>query len=282
MKKSILTTVFSLLFGLSQTIAQEYPFEVSVSGSGTAVLLVPGFACPAAVWDMTVAELEQNYEIHVFTLAGFGDVPPITFPWLPAIKKGLERYIKDKKLKDVQFIGHSMGGTLGLWLAAENPTIFSKVVSVDGLPAMGALMFPNYDAESFSYDSEYNQQALTMDDAQFSGMANQFANGMTLNDESKPVLVEWMKQADRKTYVYGYTDLLKLDLRDALDKIEVPVTVIAATHPYGKEAVMANIKNQFCRLKDYELILAEDAAHFIMFDKPDWFNQTLKMQLGER
>ena len=30
-------------------------------------------------------------------------------------------------------------------------------------------------------------------------------------------------------------------------------------------------KSQYANLKDYTFIIAEDSAHFIMLDKPDWF-----------
>jgi pimeloyl-ACP methyl ester carboxylesterase len=123
---------------------------------------------------------------------------------------------------------------------------------------------------------------LSMNEEAFTVMANQMAGGMTLTENKKPILVEWMKQADRETYVYGYTDLLKLDLREELANIESPVVIFAATQPYGKDLVKTNIQKQFESLKEYELVMAENAAHFIMFDRPDWFNATLKEYLNRK
>jgi len=280
MKKSIFAILLSFVLGTQASSAQEYPFEVQTYGSGEPVLLVPGFTCTREVWDSTVESLKGNYELHVFTLAGFGEVSPIEFPWLEKIKMGMEAYVRNNELDGAQYVGHSMGGTLGLWLAAENPKLFTKVISVDGLPAMGAIMFPNYDPNNFSYDSPYNQRILNMNEEQFTAMAQQFANGMTLNNDKKPLLISWMEQSDRETYVYGYTDLLKLDLRAQLEKIATPVTIIAATEPYGITAVKANMEKQFTHLKDYELIIAEGSAHFIMFDKSQWFNKILINQLN--
>ncbi|MEH6679774.1 MAG: alpha/beta hydrolase [Sediminicola sp.] len=282
MKNLCITLLIGLFCGPQTTFSQEYPFEVTVYGSGEPILFVPGFSCPGEVWETTVETLRKEYELHVFTLAGFGGVKPVDFPWLPQIKKGMENYIRDKGLQKPKFVGHSMGGTLGLWLAADNPMMFSKVISVDGLPAMGALMFPDYNPSDFGYDTPYNQQALAMTDEQFMGMAAQFANGMTLREEKKPQIVEWMEKADRKTYLYGYTDLLKLDLRKALGRIRTPVTVFAATEPYGIQTVKNTIENQFGNLQDYTLILAEDSAHFIMFDRPEWFNGMLIEELTNK
>jgi len=102
-------------------------------------------------------------------------------------------------------------------------------------------------------------------------MAAQMTNGMTLNTEKQLLIKDWVIQADRETYVYGYTDLLKLDLRENIAKIKIPVTVLAATHPYGKEAAKQTYTNQYKNIETYEVEYAEGSAHFIMYDKPAWF-----------
>ena len=85
--------------------------------------------------------------------------------------------------------------------------------------------------------------------------------------------------SDRETYVYGYTDLLKLDLRQDLENIRVPVTILAATEPYGYETAKSTYKIQYKNLKEYDLKFAQGAKHFIMYDQPDWFLQNLKVAL---
>ena len=73
--------------------------------------------------------------------------------------------------------------------------------------------------------------------------------------------------------------LLKLDLREDLSKIKVPVTILAATHPYGKEMAQKTYEEQFKNLSGYDLRFAEGAAHFIMYDQPEWFMTQIKEQL---
>ncbi len=259
--------------------AQEYPFEVAVTGQGKPVLLLPGFTCTMQVWEETVERLSDNYQCHAFTFAGFGGVEPVAFPWLPKIKEGLTQYIQKNKLQDCAIIGHSLGGTLGLWLVAEGNLPIDQLIVVDALPATGALMIPNYKSEHMVYDSPYNKSTLAMDQDGFEAMANQFVAAMTLEEERKPQLKEWILQADRETYVYGYTDLLKLDLREDLAKIQVPVTILAATHPYGKEMATHTYQAQYKNLKGYTLKFAEESAHFIMYDQPEWFLNTVASAL---
>ena len=259
------------LFVTTITINAQKPFDVIVKGKGEPVLLFPGFACTGEVWDDTVVELSKNYECHIFTLAGFGTVAPIEKPWLIKIKEGVKEYVKNQKLKNPTIIGHSLGGSLGLWLAIEEENPYSKLILVEALPSIGALFMPNFKSEDMVYDSPRNNQMLQMNTVAFESMAEQMANGMTLNEDKKSQIKNWIIQADRETYVYGYTDLLKLDLRNDIAKINIPVIVLAATHPYGKEMVEKTYKKQYQNLETYDIEYAENAAHFIMYDNPSWF-----------
>ena len=277
--KTLKYIIVLLLLNYSVIIHAQQAFEVTVQGKGEAILLLPGFTCTAAVWEETVAELSKNYECHSFTLAGFGDVPAIGTPWLPKIKDSIVRYVKEKNLKNPTVIGHSLGGTLGLWLAAEEQEMFKKIIVVDALPSTGALMIPDFKSENMVYNSPYNQQLLEMDDATFKTRAVQMASFMSLNKEKHGQLTNWILEADRETYVYGYTDLLKLDLREAIAKITSPVTIMAATHPYGLEMATKTYEKQYKSLEDYEILYAEGSAHFVMYDKSQWFLEQLGKQL---
>ncbi len=242
-------------------------------------MLFPGFTCTSKVWDDTVSELSKNYQCHIFTFAGFGGVAPIEKPWLPKIKEGIVHYVEEQNIKDAIVIGHSLGGALGLWLATEENHPYSKLIIVDALPATGALMIPNFKSENMVYDNPWNQQLLEMDAEAFEKMATQMASGMTLTSEKHEQLKNWILQADRETYVYGYTDLLKLDLREDISKISIPVTILAATHPYGLEMAKSTYETQYKNLETYKIEYAEGSAHFIMYDKPEWFVDQIRKHL---
>lgn len=261
----------SLLVFFNTLYSQEKSFEVKVIGTGNPVLLFPGFTCTDAVWEDTVVELSKNNECHLFTFAGFGEVDAIEGPWLPKVKKGISKYINANGLENATIIGHSLGGTLGLWLATEENSNFKKIIVVDALPSIGALMIPDFNSENVVYDNPYNKQLLTMDETAFKAMAEQIASGMTTNPEKRPQLVDWMLKADRETYVHGYTDLLKLDLREDIARIKTPVLIFAATQPYGPDMVKSTYESQYENLSNYQINYAAGAAHFIMYDRPEWF-----------
>ena len=279
--KTIKILLFGLLILSSLSITgQDKTFEVDVIGEGDPILLFPGFTCTGDVWNATVNELSKNYECHVFTFAGFGDVPAIEKPWLPKIKDGVVNYISEKELDNAVLIGHSLGGALALWMAADGNS-FKELIIVDALPSTGALMMPNFKSEYMVYDSPYNKQLLAMNDADFEAMAQQMASSMTKEKLNQEKIKNWMIQADRETYVYGYTDLLKLDLREDLAKINSPVTILAATEPYGLDMAKSTYELQYKALAEYTIEFANGSSHFMMYDQPQWFIENLKNALND-
>lgn len=273
----ILSTFFSFTFQVENTAK---PIHVEVSGKGSPIIFIPGFTVPGEVWNPVIKELETSYECHIVTLAGFNGKSPIEFPWLPKVNDALNNYITEHHLDNVTIIGHSLGGTIATWLASRENSKVSNIIIVDALPAAGALIIPDFNPDNLAYDSPYNNQQLTMDDTQFEQMATMMSQGMSVNKEAQEDIKKWILKADRKTYVYGYTDYLKLDLREDLKNISIPTTIIAATKPFGKDVVTKNYQDQYANLKDYNFILAEDAAHFVMLDQPEWFLNTIKTILS--
>jgi len=272
--------VIAVLFFLSsfRIVAQSKAFTVEVGGKGEPVLLLPGFTCTAQVWQQTIAAISANHECHAFTFAGFGGVPPIEMPWLPTIKDEILAYIRQKKLKNVSIIGHSLGGTLGMWLAATEPKLFKKLIAVDALPCTGVLMMPDFKASDMVYDNPFSKQQLAMDSVSFKKMAVQMVANMCMNKAKHPQLIDWITIADRKTYVYGYVDLLKLDLRDDVARIKIPVVVLAATFP-SKQVVEKTWDSQLAKIPNKTIYYADNSAHFIMYDQPEWFLRKIKENL---
>jgi len=281
--KSVILLLVSFVFSLSIYAKNEsQPVHVEVIGKGKPIVLIPGFTVPGDIWDPLVKKLEKNYECHIVTLAGFGGKEPIEFPWLPKVNESLKNYILKNELQNATIIGHSLGGTIATWLATQKDLKLSKIILIDALPASGALMIPNFNPENLAYESPYNNQQLAMDDAVFEQTAAAMSKGMSVKESAQEKIKNWILESDRKTYVYGYTDYLKLDLREDLKSISIPVTIIAASQPYGKEMVKQTYKNQYANLTDYNFIMAEDSAHFIMLDKPSWFLEQMQMILSSK
>lgn len=263
------------------TLAQQpKAIHITKSGKGSPVLLMPGFITPGTVWDETIKNIHGAHEYHQVSYAGFNGYEPIPMPWYPTLKKELIDYIKTNKLTNLTLIGHSMGGNLAVDLAAELGTLVDRVILVDAIPCMRDLMMPGVPAESLQYDSPYNRSMLQASQETFQQSADMMAQGMTSDAEKQKLIRSWILEADRETYVYGYTDLLKLDLRPALSNIQVPVLILGAPFP-SKEAVMPNFEKQYANLGNKTLAIAPAGRHFIMFDQPQWMYDQINQFLAK-
>jgi pimeloyl-ACP methyl ester carboxylesterase len=273
MKKFIFIALFFFALGQTNLYAQQ-SFNVEITGKGKPILLFPGFGCSGKMWEESVSQLALTHKCYTFTFAGFGNAKPIDTLWFLTIKQDVEKYIKKQKLQKASLLGHSLGGTLSLWLASENPKWFKDIILVDALPASAALMIPNYKGEKLSYDNPQSKAMLKMTTEEFQKMNIQSAKFMTYNKEKQNLVAEMMNQSDRKTYVYGYIDMLNLDLRKDIAKIKKPVTILAASNP-NLEMVTKTYNEQYKNLPNVKIMYAEKSAHFVMFDQPKWFMEQL-------
>lgn len=267
MKKLILIYLVVLsCFGY----AQNKSIQLERNGSGQAIIFLPGFTCPGDVWDETIAELGNKFEYIKVTYPGFGGVDPISIPWYGSIKSELKAFIVENDLSDIIIIGHSMGGMLAMDIAADLQEKVSKMVLVDALPCIRQVMMPDVSEEYITFDNPYNNSMMAMADSTFEKNARLMANGMT-NDESRiDLLTKWIVESDRETYVYGYTELLKLDLRNKIGNVSAKTLVISADF-IGEDLVLKSLDSQYEKLKNKEIKIAKNSKHFIMFDQPEWF-----------
>ena len=264
---------------MSSLSFSQQAIQVKTQGDGQHILFLPGFANFSDVWTETVENINGSYQFHLVDYAGFNGLEPISRPWLPEVQKALVEYIEANNLKEVTIIGHSLGGTLALYLAAELQDYVKEIIVVDGLPNTSKLMFPNQEAGSFSYENPYAKSQLEMPKAGFEQMIAQQLNMMCKNKDKHALIKEWMMNTDRATYVYGYIDYLNFDATPYLKNITCKVTLFAATS-YGKAQSQKVYESQYEELIKYDILFAEDAAHYIMYDQSDWFHTEINKILA--
>src|SRR5690606_39165347 len=250
-------------------------FDVTVVGQGPAVLLIPGVASSGDVWQSTVDALKANYQLHIFTLAGFAGVKPIPMQswgegYLATQQQAILRYISEQQLNKPVVIGHSLGGYLALALAANAPEQIGAAINVDGLPALGALI-----AEKSANNKSVNADAGLPGDtpAPQRGFDPQsMAKSMARDENWQQRIVADTYRSDGMTSGRVMGELMRAHLRLELSHIRVPVLTLGALQhgaPYatpeqvqaGYEGQLANAPTQYHRFA-----FALDFRHFIMAD----------------
>lgn len=252
-------------------------FTVQVHGHGPPVVLIPGLASSGEVWDATVARYEKDHELHVLTLAGFAGRPPIPPPLVATARRELAAYIRERKLDRPVVIGHSLGGMLALWLAAEEPLLVGRVVAVDGVPFLPALYDPSATAESAKPQAHGMRVAL--ESAAPEVLAQQrraSAAGMVTSPADQARVIAWGERSSQAAVAQAMEELLTTDLRPLMARVTVPVLFIASAGLEGPAAA------QLSGVKKLRVVASKTARHFVMLDDPALFFATLDALFAEK
>ncbi|WKV11239.1 alpha/beta hydrolase [Marivirga harenae] len=282
MKKLFLklpTALLSIALLMMATEAKsENILSTTIVGKGQPMILIHGMSCSADVWDDVTAHYKKDYEIHLITLKGFGNKENVESEhFLKEVKNELIDYVKSNKLKNTILMGHSMGGFLSLWAAAEAPTLFSKIIAVDGIPYFPAVQMPGITPEmAQNMANQMNTNMKNVSEEAFAQQQKMIVAGMIANEDKRQKVVEMGVNSNRTVTTQAYGEMYTTDIRSEMEKVKAPVLVLgawAAYEQYGstKETVENNYKAQCKDIDNVKIAVADEAYHFIFYDEPKWF-----------
>lgn len=245
------------------------PFKVQKTGQGKqAIIFIPGFACSGEVWEETKSNFEKDYVCYTLTMAGFAEVKPqqnVSFiNWENAIVK----YIQENKIDKPIIVGHSMGGGLALAIASDFPDLIDKIIVVDALPCLSALMNPNFKAKENNDCSTIVNQMTAMTDEQFYQMQKMSIPRLLTDTSMQEKVVSWSVKSDRKTFAEMYCDFSNTDLREKIKTIKCPNLILLESYFVNLKPA---IEEQYKNLKSANLQYANKGLHFIMYDDKEWY-----------
>ena len=251
------------------------------------LILIPGLSSSPAVWQGTVDHLNGRYRIHRIHVAGFagaaaqanaqGDAPqPVGAP----VAEEIARYIREQHLNKPVVVGHSMGGTMGMMLAARHPDLVGRLMVVDMIPFMGAMFgAPGATAQSVTpvADQIWTAQSTSPREA-YVAQATASINGMINTESRREEALEDMRGSDQKVSAAAFRELVTTDLRPELARITAPTEVLYVKFNDARmtDAITDAIyQASFATLPGAKLKRIDDSAHFIMFDQPEAFYSEL-------
>ena len=249
-----------------------------MTGQGPDVLLIPGLACPATIWDVTVARLQTTRRVHVLQVAGFAGAPvggnaegPVVAPLVEEIAA----YIADQQLTAPAIIGHSLGGFAAMALAARHPAQVGRVLVVDASPFFPMVINPAATVESTRPMADaMREQIAKQPPAVFAASQAGILQRMIKDGAAREALVPLTSKSDVKVVARAMHDLMTTDLRPELSAIRAPLTVLYAyddTMGFPLAAVDGLTQTGFADAKAARLIRVDGSYHFIMLDQPEKF-----------
>ncbi|MGZ9098488.1 MAG: alpha/beta fold hydrolase [Brevundimonas sp.] len=262
----------------AQTGFQSPRIAVTTRGRGPDLVLIPGLASTSEVWRGVADRLAGRRRLHLVSVRGFGDLAPganANGSVMSAIAGEVRRYIADQRLDRPAIIGHSMGGQVGLRVAADAGTRVGRVMAVDSSPFFPALISPQATAGDVEPIAQLAYQAIHFlgDEALRSRGRSM---GLELGGAADALFgtLGW-QGGDRRVLAQSLYEVMTVDLRRRLPDITAPVTVV-----YGWSADQASprartdslFRGAYARLRApavFERI--EGAEHMVMIDQPTRF-----------
>lgn len=260
---------------------------VSVEGKGADVILIPGLSSSPRVWAEMTAAL-PGYRYHKVQVRGFGGLDKggntegnVAAP----VAEEISRYIAEHKLGKVAVIGHSMGGTMAMMLAARHPDQVGKLMVVDMLPFLGAMFGgPQATPETLKPIADQIMAGMrnSPQDAYAKQLEGTIASMVATESMRAPALDDAMK-SDRDVSARAYGELVMTNLMPELGKITAPTTVLYVT-PKGAPVTDAQMDGfyqaSYAPIKGAKLVRVPASAHFIMWDNAPFFQAQVKAFLA--
>ncbi|MDZ7757396.1 alpha/beta hydrolase [Rhodohalobacter sp.] len=255
-------------------------------GSGDkTLLLVHGLASNAGFWRYNIDALAQDYRVVAIDLPGYGKSDKGDYPYgMDYYAKELVNLMDELSLENVIYIGHSMGGQIGITLALNYPDAIDQLIlaAPAGIetfaPGEGAWL-----ANAFSIDGIVNATEPQV-------RANLSINFYKWSPEWEWMVEERVRMAKDEpemrefayTVVNSVSAMIDEPTSGFLSDLNVPTVII-----YGKYDGL--IPNRYLNpgfpsevfekgdqlIPNSSLVEIDDAGHMVMIEKPEEFNRTI-------
>lgn len=263
-------------FEVGATLVERYGMR------GTPLILIPGLAGGAWTWQSTVRQFMGEHTVYVLTLPGFSGRAPATGQGLAAAELAVRDLIEGRKLARPVVIGHSMGATMAISVAARYPDLVGGVVAVDGLPVLpGTEGWAPEQRATLAAGISGQLRAATP--AMFAAQQKGYMRGTGVLDMARAdELARLTATSDRDAVNRYMGEIMAQDLRPMLPKIKAPVLVIS---PYfaadGEQLQMSEQDKTGYYLSlmkgtpNVKVLPVSPARHFVMFDQPEKVNELI-------
>jgi pimeloyl-ACP methyl ester carboxylesterase len=244
-------------------------------GQGSPVVLIPGLASPAAVYDDLASKIGHGHKLILVQMNGFAGAPVGSAPldnMLAGAIDELADWLATNHIEKPAVIGHSMGGLMAIMLAKRHPTAAGRLMIVDALPFYGMLFGPQATPDAVRPIVEQMRAGLVNGTS-----PPQVPRHMSNTDAGKAKILEWLKASDPKTVGEALIEDATTDVRPDLAAIAQPVTVLYAVPSPENQAMIGGLYGgAYKNLPGVKLVPVAGSEHFIMLDQPARFEQEVE------
>jgi pimeloyl-ACP methyl ester carboxylesterase len=230
-------------------LVEGHPCTCLVAGLGDPLVLVHGLAGSSRWWRRNLPALAARFEVYLVDLPRFGRSRrhPDAFS-LRASAGWLHRWMQASGIDAAHLVGHSMGGTICVRLAAQHPETVRRLALVAPAGIGRGRALPGY--------------SLPL-----------LRSGLRASPSFLPLLAGDSARAGPSTLVRAARQLVATDLRPQLANVRAPTLVIlGARDPLVPPTVEPLIRKA---LPSARVITLPAAGHVVMYDLPREFEAAL-------
>jgi pimeloyl-ACP methyl ester carboxylesterase len=235
----------------------------------------------AALWQPIAERLAAaGYEAIAYDARGHGDSdkPEPTeenYHWQRFVDD-LDAFLTKLDLRDIPFVGHSMGGSSGLYLAGTEPGIFPRIAVIEPIVIPGSFQpdeerreamaagarrrrtsFANREELIDQYRSRSTFQRLAEESLRL------YAGHGTFESENETIRLKCPAEVEGDIFSHSGS----LNIWDVLPQIHVPVLVMAGEHTESFLDMVAEGVAQ--RVLNGRFLKLPGAGHLAPMERPD-------------
>lgn len=272
-------------FPVRTTLDDPEVAYIDVGEGPETLLLVHGLASNAGFWRYNIPELAEHYRVVAVDLPGYGRSEKGAYPYtMSFFADVLDRLIDRLDLGPVYYVGHSMGGQIGITLALQHPEQVEELIlaSPAGIeafdPGEGTWL-----ANALSTDAIMN----TSEPAIRQNLANNFYEWDSRWEWMVEERARLAKAPDFDEFAYAVVrsvhGMIDEPTTPHLDEITAPTHIIYGRYddlipnPYlnpGRTSDVFEVGAE--QIPDAELTEIDDAGHMLQIERPEAFNAAVR------
>jgi pimeloyl-ACP methyl ester carboxylesterase len=234
------------------------------------VILIPGLTAGPEVWAGTVTSV-PGFRYHLVHVGGMAGAPPrgnASGPVVAPLADELVRYIATRRLDRLALIGHSMGGTLAMMVAAKRPELVDRLMVVDMLPQPAGLLGSSPERIRGFADRMREVAATPGGRRLVESLIGSFGTNGSGGTSDPDVVGRAMHE------------LSSLDLTADLPRIRAPFTIVyASASERSRARDEAAYTSAYAGASGAEFVRIDNSGHMIMYDQPGRLHSAIRQFL---
>ena len=255
-------------------------------GTGPTLLILPGLSLGAHNWRFNVARYWDKFHVILLDFPGYGksDAPDVDYS-IEFFKETVLEFMKKKGIEHAAILGHSLGGQVGIVIAAQYPQIVDALIleTATGVrPRFGVL-------EDIAI-----RLYVTAD--RFATLPEQKLREYTEINFYAPVpaqeeLIDYQLlyrihcghteifRARNEAFTRGAVNIILTDVRPYVPKIKAPTLIL-----WGKNDRLDDVSNAYWlyrNIPNAQLYVIEHCGHQPHLEKPVIYDFAITRFLGE-